>query len=65
MTSYTNIDICIQKQTKFNWPEKSVEKLGSFATITKFNFKNMEFANVASFVTNPGFHMNNGFGGDE
>ena len=54
----------LQKKTKFNWPEKSVEKLGSFATITKFNFKNMEFANVASFVTNPGFHMNNGFGGD-
>ena len=61
VSSNTNL---LQKQKKFSRPEKSIEKLGFFATVTKFDFKKLEFANVASFITNPGHHMNNAFGGD-
>ena len=61
VSSNTNL---LRKQKKFTWPEKSIEKLGFFATVTKFEFKKLEFANVASFITNPGKHMNNAFGGD-
>ena len=61
VSSNTNL---LQQQKNFSRPEKTVENLGFFARVTKFDFNGMEFANVESFLTNPGSHMNNAFGGD-